>query len=149
MSSPLKQRLQEDMKSAMRARDQARLTLIRFVLAGIKRREIDEQITLDDVGVLAVIEKIVKQHEDSIGHYQKAERQDLVDKEQAELDILQSYMPKALSHTETETLIRSAIGATGASSMRDMGKVIATVKQQAQGRIDMRVVSDMVKQMLA
>src|ERR1700720_1234501 len=133
----LRDRITEDMKSAMRAGEKERLAAIRLALAAIKQREVDERITLDDGQVLAVLDKMIKQRRESITQFESGGRADLVAKESAELAVLQSYLPAQLSDTDIETLIRAAIASTGAASMKDMGKVMAVVKPQVQGRTDM------------
>jgi uncharacterized protein len=141
----IKTRLQDDMKAAMRAREQPRLTTIRLILAAIKQREIDERTELDDAEVLVVLDKLAKQRRESITQYRAAERTDLADREAFELDIIQGYLPAALEPAELDRLIEEALAATGAASMRDMGKVMAKLKPQLQGRADMAEVSDKVK----
>ena len=143
--SELKQRISDAMKDAMRAKEKARLGAIRLILAELKRIEVDERIELDDTRVLSVLDKMVKQRRDSISQFQAANRQDLVDQEQAELDIIQEFMPEALSDEEITTIIEQAIAATGASSMKDMGAVMGAIKPQLQGRADMGKVSQLVK----
>jgi len=145
----LKARIQDDMKSAMKAGDKARLGVIRLILAAIKQREVDERIELDDEQVLAVLDKMVKQRRDSIAQYTEAGRDELAAAEQAEVDIIQDYLPEALSEDEIAAIVEQAIAETGASSMRDMGKVMGKVKPQVQGRADMGQVSTLVKQKLA
>jgi uncharacterized protein YqeY len=137
------------MKSAMRAGEKERLGTIRLALAAIKQREVDERITLDDGQVLAVLEKMIKQRREAITQFQAGGRADLVAKESAEVSILEGYLPARLSDAELDALIAGAIAATGATSPKDMGKVIASVKSQAQGRADMAVVSARVKEKLA
>ena len=141
----IRERVQEDMKSAMRSGEKERLATIRLILAGIKQREVDERITLDDVQTLSVIEKMVKQRNESIVQFEAGGRADLVAKEKAELVILQSYLPTRMSDAEVDALIAAAITTTGAASMKDMGKVVAHVKNAAQGRADMAAVSARVK----
>ena len=145
----LKERITEDMKSAMRAGEKERLGTIRLALAAIKQREVDERITLDDGQVLTVLEKMIKQRKEAITQFQSGGRADLVAKESAEVSILEGYLPARLSDAELDALITGAIAATGATSPKDMGKVIASVKSQAQGRADMGVVSARVKEKLA
>jgi uncharacterized protein YqeY len=145
----VKERITEDMKSAMRSGEKERLATIRMILAGIKQREVDERIQLDDVQTLSVIEKMVKQRRESIVQFEAGGRADLVAKENAELLILQSYMPQQLSDAEVTALIDAAIAATGATSMKDMGKVVAQVKAAAPGRADMGAVSARVKARLS
>jgi len=141
----LKERITEDMKAAMRASDKERLSTIRMVQAAIKQREVDERITLDDAQVIAVLEKMVKQRRESIMHFEQGSRQDLADKEKAEIVLLQSYLPAQLTEAEVDAIIRDAIASTGAASIKDMGKVMAAVKAQAAGRADMGAVSARIK----
>jgi uncharacterized protein len=145
----LKERILEDVKSAMRSGEKERLGTIRLITAAIKQREVDERIMLDDVQVLSVIEKMVKQRKESIVQFEAGGRADLVAKEQAELAILAAYQPTQLSDAEVDGLIAAAIAATGATSMKDMGKVVAQVKAAAAGRADMSAVSARVKAKLA
>jgi uncharacterized protein YqeY len=145
----LKERITEDMKSAMRSGEKERLATIRLITAAIKQREVDERITLDDVQVLSVIEKMVKQRKESITQFQAGGRADLVARETAELGVLAAYQPTQLSEAEVDGLIAAAIAATGAASIKDMGKVVAHVKNAAAGRADMAAVSARVKARLA
>jgi uncharacterized protein len=145
----LKERITEDMKTAMRAGEKERLGTIRLALAAIKQREVDERIVLDDTQVLAVLEKMIKQRKEAITQFQAGGRADLVAKETAEVTLLEAYLPARLSDAELDALIASAIAATGATSAKDMGKVMALVKSQSQGRADMGVVSARVKEKLA
>jgi uncharacterized protein YqeY len=147
--SPLKLRISEDMKSALRAGEKQRLGIIRLILAAIKQREVDDRIALDDSQVLAVLEKMVKQRRESISQYEAAARQDLADQEKYELGVLQAYMPAALSEAEVDALITAAIAETGATTGKDMGKVIAALRPQVQGRVDMGQVSAKIKAKLA
>ena len=144
----LKQRINEDMKSAMRARESARLGALRLLLAAIKQKEVDERLELDDSMVIQIIDKMLKQRKDSIEQYLKAQRQDLVDIERFEAEVLTTYMPQALSAEEISAIIQSAITASGASSMQDMGKVMALIKPQLAGRADMAAVSAQIKTQL-
>ena len=144
----LKERITEDMKSALRAGEKERLGTVRLALAAIKQREVDERITLDDGQVLAVLEKMIKQRKEAITQFQAGGRADLVAKESAEVSILEAYLPARLGDAELDALISGAIAASGAASPKDMGKVIALVKSQAQGRADMAVVSARVKEKL-
>jgi uncharacterized protein len=137
------------MKAAMRSGDKDRLSAVRLALAAIKQREVDERITLDDAQVLAVLEKMIKQRRESIAQFQSGGRADLVAKESAEVQLLQSYLPAQLSDAEVDALIEQAIRSTGAASIKDMGKVMGVVKAQAQGRTDMGALSARVKQKLA
>jgi uncharacterized protein YqeY len=141
----LKERLTEDMKSAMRGADKERLSTIRMAQAAIKQREVDERITLDDAQVIAVLEKMVKQRKESVAQFEQGGRADLAAKERAEIVLLQSYLPAQLSDSELSALIRDAIGATGATSIKDMGKVMGIVKGKAAGRADMGAVSARIK----
>jgi uncharacterized protein YqeY len=145
----LKERITEDMKTAMRAGEKDRLTTIRMALAAIKQREVDERITLDDAQVLAVLEKMIKQRKEAIAQFESGGRPDLVAKETAEVALLQGYLPTQLTETEIDALIAAAIAATGATSIKDMGKVMGVVKAQAQGRADMAAVSARIKQKLS
>lgn len=144
----LKERITEDMKSAMRSGDKERLATIRLILASIKQKEVDERIALDEAQTLAIIEKMVKQRKESITQFEAGGRADLVAKEQAELTVLTAYQPAQLSEAEVDALIAAAIGATGAASIKDMGKVVAHVKTAAAGRADMAAVSARVKSKL-
>ena len=141
----LKDRIQDDMKAAMRAKDKQRLGAIRLILAAIKQREVDERIELNEVQTLAVLEKMIKQRRESLAQYQNAGRADLADQEAFEIELIQAYLPAPLSEAELDALIVHAIAATGAQSVRDMGKVMAAIKDQAQGRADMAAVSARVK----
>ena len=145
----LKQQLTDDMKTAMRGGEKDRLGVIRLILAAIKQREVDERIELDDVQTLAVLEKMVKQRKDSITQFEAASRQDLADIEKAEMKVIEVYLPAKLSDEEIDALITAAMAETGASSARDMGKVVAAVKEKAAGRADMGVVSGRIKARLA
>jgi uncharacterized protein YqeY len=141
----LKDRITEDMKTAMRGGDKERLGTIRMLQAAIKQREVDERITLDDAQVLAVIEKMVKQRKESIAQFEQGGRADLVAKERAEMAQLQAYLPAQLSEAELDALIKDAIAATGAATIKDMGKVMGLVKAKAAGRADMSAVSARIK----
>ncbi len=145
----LKRRIEEDMKTALRAGDKRRLGAVRLILAAVKQREIDERITLDDTQVLAVLDKMAKQRRESIAQYQAAGRQDLVDQESFELEVIQGYMPAALSEAELDVAITAAIAEAGASSVKDMGKVMGILKPQVQGRADMGAVSARIKAKLS
>ena len=144
----LKDRVTEDMKTAMRAGDKERLATVRLLLAAIKQREVDERITLDDTQVLAVIEKMIKQRREAISQFESGGRSDLVAKETAEIGVLQAYLPTQLTAAEIDALITEAIAATGAVSIKDMGKVMGFVKGKAQGRADMGALSARIKQKL-
>ncbi|HEY8553330.1 MAG TPA: GatB/YqeY domain-containing protein [Burkholderiales bacterium] len=141
----LKERIQNDLKQAMRDKDQARVDTLRLLNAAIKQREVDERITLDDAGVLAVIDKLIKRSRESIEQYEKGGRADLAAKEQADVAVWQSYLPQPLTDAEIEQLINDAIAACGASSIRDMGKVMGVLRPQLQGRADIGQVSARVK----
>ena len=144
----LKERITEDMKAAMRASEKERLSTIRLVQAAIKQREVDERITLDDTQVLVVLEKMVKQRKESIAQFEQGGRKDLADKERREIELLQAYLPAQLSDGELDALIRDAVAATGAASIKDMGKVMGVVKSKAAGRADMAAVGARVKAVL-
>jgi uncharacterized protein YqeY len=141
----LKERIQQDMKDAMRAADKPRLGTIRLMLAAIKQIEVDERKVLDDVEVTVVLDRMVKQRRESISQFEKAGRTDLVDQEAAELAIIQTYLPEPLSESELNILIDDAMAKTGAASIKDMGKVMALLKPGLQGRADMGAVSALIK----
>jgi hypothetical protein len=145
----LKQQLTEDMKTAMRGGDKHRLGVIRLMLAAIKQREVDERIELDDVQVLATLEKMLKQRKDSVSQFDAAGRDDLSAIEREEMVVIETYLPSKLGDDEIDALITAAIAETGASSPRDMGRVVAAVKEKAAGRADMGVVSGKIKTRLA
>jgi len=145
----LKARITDDMKAAMRAREAARLGTIRLLLAAIKQKEVDERIELDDAQVGSIVEKLIKQRKDSIGQFQAAGRDDLVAAEQAELVVLQDYLPEQLSAAEVEAEVAAAIAESGAASARDMGKVMGLLKPRLAGRADMGQVSALIKARLA
>ena len=145
----LRDRITEDMKAAMRAKDAVRLGTIRLLLAAIKQREVDERITLDDAQVVGVIDKLVKQRKDSIAAFAQAARQDLVDKETAEMAVLDSYLPQRLSADEVAAEVRRIVAEVGASGPGDMGKVMGAAKAQLAGKADMGLVSSAVKAALA
>jgi uncharacterized protein YqeY len=142
---PLKDRITDDMKAAMRSGEKERLGVIRMITSAIKQREVDERITLDDSQVLSVLEKMIKQRKESLVMFQAGNRQDLVDKEAAEITLLQGYLPSQLSGADIDGLIGEAIAATGAASIKDMGKVMAIIKAKAQGRADMAAVGAKIK----
>jgi uncharacterized protein YqeY len=144
----LRERVTEDMKAAMRAGEKERLATVRLLLAAIKQREVDERITLDDDQVLAVIEKMIKQRREAITQFESGGRSDLAAKETAEITVLQGYLPTQLTPAEIDALIAEAIAATGAASIKDMGKVMGFVKPKAQGRADMGALSARIKQKL-
>ena len=145
----LKDRITEDMKTAMRAKDSARLSTIRLLLAAIKQKEVDERVTVDDGQVLAIVEKLIKQRRDSIEQFQRANRQDLVEQESFELSVLEGYQPEQASPEELAAEVDQAIAATGAAGPSDMGKVMAVLKPKLAGRADMAAVSALVKARLA
>jgi uncharacterized protein YqeY len=145
----LRERINEDMKSAMKARETERLGALRLLLSAVKQREVDERVTLDDAGVVGVVEKMIKQRKDSIAQYEKAARQDLADKEHYEISVLEGYLPQQLSAQEIEDAIGSALAKTGARSPADMGKVMGVLKPMLAGRADMGRVSALVKARLA
>jgi len=150
MTTPtLHPRIQEDMKTAMKARDSRRLGVIRLLMAAIKQREVDERITLDDTQILAVIDKMLKQRQDSVNQFKQAGRLDLVEQEDFEIALLHEYMPTALSESEIDALIQQTITSLGATSIKDMGAVMAQLKPQFQGRADMGSVSAKIKEKLA
>jgi len=145
----LKNRIQEDVKDAMRARDQKRLTALRLITAAIKQIEVDTRTELDDQVVLGVLDKMVKQRRESLEQYRRADRDDLAAQEQYELDLISPYLPEALSDEEVADLIKQAIAATGASTIRDMGAVMNKLRGEVQGRADMKAVSSAVKAQLS
>jgi uncharacterized protein YqeY len=146
---PLREQLNEDIKIAMKAREAEKLGALRLLLSEVKRKEVDERITLDDTGVIGVVEKMLKQRKDSISQFEKAARQDLADKEKFEVAILEAYLPQQLSAAEVDAIIAEAIASTGAKSAADMGKVMGVVKPKLAGRADMGKVSGLVKAKLA
>jgi uncharacterized protein YqeY len=145
----LKNRILDDVKSAMRARDKKRLAALRLVTASIKQKEVDERIELDDTAVLMILNKMVKQRRDSIEQYDKAGREDLSEQEHFELEILAEYMPAPLAEDELADIIRTAIEQSGATSMRDMGTVMGLIRPAVQGRADMKAVSQAVRASLS
>jgi uncharacterized protein YqeY len=144
----LKARITEDMKAAMRAGEKDRLSCIRMLQAGIKQREVDERVELGDAEVLSVIEKMIKQRKESVAQFQAGNRPDLVAKESAEIDLLSGYLPAQLGEAELTALVKDAIASAGASSMKDMGKVMAALKPKVQGRADMGTLSARIKSAL-
>lgn len=146
--SDLKKQISEDMKSAMRAKDKPRLLTVRTILAGIKQQEVDTRKELDDTAVLAILDKMSKQRRESIAQFSKAGREDLVAQEEQELQVIQEYLPEPLGDAEIQSLIKEAIEASAASSMKDMGKVMAYIKPKAQGRADMGKMSALIKDAL-
>ena len=149
LAPSLKERIQEDVKTAMRAGEKERLGTLRMILAGIKQREVDERIQLDDAQVMSVLEKMIKSRKESVLHFEAGGRTDLVARESAEIALLQNYLPTQLSDVEIDALIAAAITATGASSVKDMGKAMTVIKSQAQGKADMAVVGAKVKAKLS
>lgn len=144
----LKARIEQDRNAALKAQEKERLGALRLLLSAIKQIEVDQRIQLDDTQILAVIEKLIKQRRESIEQFKQANRQDLMNKEQAEIDVMQIYLPEQLSEAEVDQLIQSAITATAASTMKDMGNVMAQLKPQLQGRADMSKVSSKIKSLL-
>jgi len=149
MPSTLKPQLTSDMKSSMKSGDKQRLGVVRLMLAAIKQIEVDERIELDDTRILAVLDKMVKQRRESISHYSNAGRDDLVAVEQAEIDLIQEYLPEALSEAEINDLVEQSIATTGAASIKDMGKLMGVLKPQLQARADMGKVSQLIKSRLS
>ena len=145
----LKAQLTDDMKAAMRAKEKARLGVIRLMLAAVKQQEVDQQKELDETEVLATLDKMVKQRRESIRQYTDADRNDLAEQEQAEIDIIQTYLPAQMDDGEIAALVAEAIATTGAASVKDMGKVMGWIKPKAQGRADMGKVSGLIKSQLA
>ncbi|SMF37512.1 GatB/YqeY domain-containing protein [Pseudogulbenkiania subflava] len=145
----LKLRISDDMKTAMKAKDAERLGTIRLLMAAIKQKEVDERVELDDAGIIAVVDKMLKQRRDSVTQYEAAARQDLADKEKAEMDVLTGYLPQPLTQAEIDALIDAAVAQSGAASMQDMGKVMGLLRPQMAGRADMAVVSARIKAKLA
>ena len=145
----LKERITEDMKNAMRAKDSERLGTIRLLLAAIKQREVDERIVLDDANVIAVTDKLIKQRKDSFSQFQAAGRDDLASKKASEMLVLQEYMPQQLSEAEVAAAVLAAVAETGAAGPQDMGRVMAVLKAQLAGRTDMSKLSGQVKAALA
>ena len=142
---PLKARLTEDMKQALRAGDKPRLSVIRMALAAIKQREVDDRVELDDTAVLGVLEKMIKQRRESASQYRNGNRDDLADKEEAEIEVLSAYLPEPLSEEEIEALIDQAIESVGATDIKAMGQVMGKIKASGQGRVDMGAVSARVR----
>jgi len=149
MSITLKPQLTDDMKSAMKSGDKHRLGVVRLILAAIKQIEVDERIELDDTRILAVLDKMVKQRRESIAQYCKGGRDDLVAVEEAEIVIIQEYLPAALSEAEINAIVEQSIESTGAASIKDMGKLMGVLKPQLQGRADMGKVSQLIKSRLS
>ncbi|HSS62852.1 MAG TPA: GatB/YqeY domain-containing protein [Gammaproteobacteria bacterium] len=145
MADDLKSRIQDDVKGAMRARDRERLNALRLITAAIKQKEVDDRLSLDDGAVIGVLEKMIKQRRDSIEQYQKAGRDELAAREAYEIEVIEAYMPAAMDDEEVEALIDAALKQTGASGMKDMGRVMGVLKARIQGRADMGAVSARVK----
>ena len=145
MSTSLKEQITEAMKDAMRSKEKERLGTIRLMLSEVKRIEVDERIDIDDARLLAVLDKMVKQRRDSISQFEQAGRQELADKEQTEIVVIQDFLPQPLSEEELAVMIDDTIASVGAESMKDMGKVMGIIKPQIQGRADAGVVSGMIK----
>jgi uncharacterized protein YqeY len=145
----LKERITEDMKAAMRAKDSDRLLAIRMLLAALKQKEVDERVVLDDAMVVAIVDKLIKQRKDSIEQFRKAARDDLADKEAAELQVLEAYLPQRLSADEIDAAVKAIVSDLGAKGPGDMGKVMGAVKQALAGKADMGLVSAAVKRALA
>ncbi|CAJ3475481.1 GatB/Yqey family protein [Burkholderia pseudomallei] len=145
----LRDQISEDMKAAMRAKESERLATIRLLLAAIKQREVDERVMLDDAGVTAVVDKMIKQRKDSISQFEAAGRTDLVEKEQAEVAVLSAYLPAQLSDAEVAAEVQAAVAQTGAAGPQDMGKVMGVLKGKLAGRADMTAVSALVKAALS
>ena len=145
----IKTKISEDVKLAMRSKDKDRLAALRLILAAFKQKEVDDRITLDDHKSTAILDKMAKQHRDSIEQFGQANREDLIKKEQQELEIIESYLPEKLSENEINSLIQNAISSTSANSLKDMGKVMAILKTELQGRADMGEVSRLIKTKLS
>ena len=145
----LREKLNDEMKAALKSRDQNRLDALRLLLASVKQREVDERITLDDAGVVAVVEKMIKQRKESIAQYEKAARKDLADKEKFEISVIEAYLPPQLPQSEIDAIVAEAIAATGAKSSADMGKVMGVLKPKLAGRADMGKISGLVKAKLS
>ncbi|MDM8567460.1 GatB/YqeY domain-containing protein [Candidatus Halobeggiatoa sp. HSG11] len=149
MSDSIKQKIQEDMKAAMRAKEKQRLGTIRLMQAAIKQKEVDERISLDDTQVITILDKMLKQRRDSLAQYEKADRQDLAEQEAFEIKVIQAYMPQQLTETEINSLIEAAINETGATSIKELGKVIGYLKPKVQGKVDMKAFTTSIKQRLS
>lgn len=147
--SEIKQRISEDIKAAMRAQEKERTAAIRLILAAVKQKEVDDRIELDDEMMITLLDKLAKQRRESITQFSKADRADLIAQEEFELDIILSYLPAQLSEDEIQSLVEQAIGQSGAAKMSDMGRVMAILKPQLQGRADMALVSRLIKQRLS
>ena len=149
MSSSLKSRIQDDIKTAMRARDKDRLGVLRMVSAALKQKEVDERRELEDADVLSIVEKLIKQRRDAAEQYDSGGRPELAEAERAEVEIIAGYLPEQVSDEELDALVAAAVAASGATSMRDMGKVMGQLKGELQGRADMSAVSQKVKAALS
>ncbi|MCK5918851.1 MAG: GatB/YqeY domain-containing protein [Cocleimonas sp.] len=147
--SDLKDRIIDDMKSAMRSKEKLRLLTVRTILAAIKQQEVDTREDVDDTAILVILDKMCKQRRESITQFKKADRNDLVDQEEAELDVIQVYLPEPMSDDELQSLVAETLSATGASSMKDMGNVMSIIKPKAQGRADMGKISGIIKAQLS
>ena len=145
----LREQINEDMKSAMKAREAEKLAAVRLLLSEVKKREVDERVTLDDGQVIGVVEKMIKQRKDSISQYEKAARQDLADKEKYEISVLEAYLPQQMSQAEIDAAVAGAIASTGAKGAADMGKVMGVLKPKLAGRADMGKISGLVKSKLS
>lgn len=145
----IKDKIQEDMKTAMRSQDKERLATIRLILSALKQKEVDERIVLTDEDITSILNKMIKQRRDSISQFESGNRPDLVEKEQAEVKVIQTYLPAQLSEAEIEQAVASAITESGAASAKDMGKVMGLLKGKLQGKADMTIVSSKVKEKLA
>ncbi|MFK5971597.1 MAG: GatB/YqeY domain-containing protein [Candidatus Marithrix sp.] len=149
MSDSIKQKIQENMKAAMRAKEKQLLGTIRLMQAAIKQREVDERISLDDAQVVAILDKMLKQRRDSLEQYTKADRQDLAEQEAFEIEVIKKYMPQQLNETEINSLIETAINETGATSIKELGKIIGYLKPKVQGKVDMKAFTANIKQRLS
>lgn len=145
MTSAFKQRIQEDMKAALRAQDKPRLSVVRLILAAIKQVEVDERIDVDDLRISQILNKMIKQRRDSIAQYDQAKRDDLADQERLEVKIIQAYLPEPLSEAEVDRMLSEVIEKVGATSVKDMGKVMADLRERIQGRADMAQISAKIK----
>ncbi|OIZ94040.1 glutamyl-tRNA amidotransferase [Candidatus Rickettsiella isopodorum] len=148
MATSLKQRIQEDMKAALRAHDKQRLGVVRLILAAIKQVEVDDRVDVDDQRVTQILNKMIKQRRDSIAQYDEAKRDDLADQERLEVEVIQTYLPEPLSEADIDQLLSEVITKVGATSIKDMGKVMAELKEKLQGRADMTRISAKIKERL-
>lgn len=148
MTTSLKQRIQEDMKTALRAQDKQRLGVVRLILAAIKQVEVDERVEVDDTRITQILNKMLKQRRDSIAQYDQAKRDDLADQERLEVGIIQTYLPEPLSDADIDLMLSEVITRVGATSVKDMGKVMAELKEKLQGRADMTQISARIKERL-